>query len=187
MKNFRFLFIAIISFGTLTACKSSKDAAQGEPTDPKATATTDIADTPAPSDSPAAEKTLFASIQRTPCFGSCPTYTMTIYSDGSVNYHGTRAVDLIGDYTTQITQKQMDAMVATAQQIGFMQLDDRYDAAVSDLPSATTTMVIDGVEKSVYRRYNYPQSLLSLEVLFDNLIKSENWTETSPPTQETER
>ena len=55
-------------------------------------------------------------------------------------------------------------------------MEDEYDSAISDLPSATTTIVLNGVKKSVRRRHNYPPSILKFEELFDELLKTERWT-----------
>ena len=35
------------------------------------------------------------TFQRTPCFGTCPGYSMKVYTDGRVEYEGTRAVPLM--------------------------------------------------------------------------------------------
>ena len=44
------------------------------------------------------KKELVISLERTPCYGTCPIYKMEIFSDGSAFYHGERFVDRIGDY-----------------------------------------------------------------------------------------
>jgi hypothetical protein len=120
-------------------------------------------------------KSLFASIERGACYGSCPTYKMYIYSDGSVDLIGTRAVDYIGTYTGHVKSEQMTALRDTAISIGFMDLEDRYDGQVTDLPGAKTSIVIDGVSKEVYRRFNYPKRILHFERLFDAILNGNEW------------
>jgi len=179
MKRIKYILpiLAMATFA-LISCKTSKDA-----TDPKDTVTeasvdsNDLATEETTAASSDDERTFFASIERTVCFGMCPAYKMTIYSDGFVEYEGIRAVDKIGFYTRTISQVRMDSIVNQAKDIGFMDFKDEYDdQMVTDLPSATTTVVIDGKKKSVMRRHGYPKRILTLEALFDNIMKSGSWT-----------
>jgi hypothetical protein len=51
-----------------------------------------------------------------------------------------------------------------------------YDnPGISDLPSTTTSIVINGDHKEVRRRYGYPTELLAFEKLFDKIIASTLW------------
>lgn len=173
-KLYAILPVLLIAFA-LQACKSSKEVADSKNTltesPTKATDETALVTSDAPS-----ERTLFASIERTPCFGRCPTYTMKIYSDGFVEFNGERDHDMIGLYTTTITQQQMDAILETANDIEFFTFDDKYDdGMVTDLPSTTTTIVADGKTKSVMRRHGHPKSLVQLEQAIDAVIKSARW------------
>lgn len=177
-KIYAFYSLLVIAGLLFSACKSTKEVSS----DPKAATDAPIDETELAVEIPAdsvvsdsAARTFFASLERTPCFGRCPTYKMIIYSDGFVEFDGIRDVPMIGKYTTKISEKQLQEFVHSGRAIGFLEMEDRYDGMVSDLPSATTTMVLDGQRKSVYRRYDYPQRLATLEKLFDNLIESAQW------------
>lgn len=126
-----------------------------------------------PSDSNKRE--FFASIERSPCFGKCQAYKMTIYTDGFVEYEGFSSVDMIGKYTTTVGSKTLKAFRSQAIAIGFMEMKDKYDGMVTDLPSATTAIVVDGVKKEVYRRFDYPKRILTFEKYFDDLLSSQKW------------
>lgn len=174
-RNSIFLIAALAGI-SLFSCKSTKDATE-TPKDNSTDAPSDVTDM-AEADTTVkdtTERTFFASIERTPCFGICPTYTMTIYSDGYVEYNGTRGVDMIGEYTTTISDKELKNFETQATAIGFMELEESYDGMITDLPSTTTVIVLNGVRKQVYRRYNYPQRILIFEKCFDDLLKSEKW------------
>lgn len=179
--SFKFSVFALILACSFTSCKSiddvvSTDEASNSPSEEVVSETpaNEVVDTEQVSDT--TERTFFASIFRSSCFGMCPTYKMTIYSDGFVELEGIRHVDLIGNYTTNISEAQVHNFRIRANRTGFMDMEDSYDSAITDLPSATTTIVLDGVRKSVYRRHNYPPSILQFEQLFDELLKSQKWT-----------
>ena len=56
-----------------------------------------------------------------------------------------------------------------------MNLEDVYDSPITDIPGTRTSIVIEGVRKEVYRRYQYPKRILKFEELFDNVMKSAKW------------
>lgn len=120
---------------------------------------------------------LFAYIRRGACYGTCPTFEIKIYNSGYAELKGTRALDLIGDYTTTISKDKMHALLKRATEIGYFEMDDVYDnEMITDLPETKTSIVKDGARKSIRRRYNYPKEILSFEKLFDALLETENWT-----------
>lgn len=179
MRKFNYILPILASAAfILVSCKSSEEAtASAEATSEVPVKASDVAaEGSSVVTEDTTERTFFASIERTACFGMCPTYTMTIYSDGFVEYNGIRAVDKIGKYTRTITQVEMDSIVNQAREIKFLEMEDEYDdKMVMDLPSATTTVVIDGTKKSVMRRYGHPKRILTLEVLFDNIMNRGSW------------
>lgn len=176
---------AIMFAGFFTSCKTTENLATEE-TSPKDEIVSEapvelvaeleeveqVADT--------LEREFFASISRSACFGACPTYNMIIYSDGFVELEGIRSIELIGKFTTNLSVAQVQNFRVRANRTGFMDMEDKYDGAVSDLPSATTTIVLNGVKKSVYRRFDYPQSILKFEELFDELLKIQKWSPVKP-------
>jgi len=169
----KYILFAIILTSASISCKSSKNVTETssdniEATEASTTVTTEKEVT-------LIERTVFATIHRGACYGSCPTYKMTIYSDRSVEYEGIRAVELIGKYTSTISQKEYDQFIETAEFIEYMNLEDVYDGPITDIPGTRTSIVIEGVRKEVYRRYQYPKRILKFEELFDNVMKSAKW------------
>ena len=169
----KYILFAIILTSASISCKSSKNVTETssdniEATEASTTVTTEKEVT-------LIERTVFATIHRGACYGSCPTYKMTIYSDRSVEYEGIRAVELIGKYTSTISQKEYDQFIETAEFIEYMNLEDVYDGPITDIPGTRTSIVIEGVRKEVYRRYQYPKRILKFEELFDNMMKSAKW------------
>ena len=74
------------------------------------------------------------SMTRTPCFGFCPDYTVTISGDGGVLYEGRRFVNVVGERRAQISPAQVQALLARFDAIGFDNLENEYRAGVTDLP-----------------------------------------------------
>lgn len=169
MRLIYILFVIFFTFG-LVGCKSSRNASKETMSNSEPSSVLTGGDEVNQN-----EPTAFATIHRGACFGNCPTYKMTIYTDKSVEYEGIRAVDLIGKYTSTISQKEYDQFIETAEFIDYMNLDDVYDGPITDIPGTRTSIVLDDVRKEVYRRYQYPKRILKFEELFDNVMKSSKW------------
>ena len=124
------------------------------------------------------EDSLFASIERTPCYGTCPTYSINIYKSGYVVYKGIRFVDRMGTYSTRISERKIQAIINKANEIGYFELDDVYDSPVTDLPSTITYLSVNGQEKRIKDRVRGPEKLREYEKYFDSIFEDLEWKET---------
>ena len=84
------------------------------------------------------KKELIISLERTPCYGTCPIYKMEIFSDGSAFYHGERFVEKIGNYEFSVSKETLNYILKKADEIGFFELEDKYTANITDLPKTIT-------------------------------------------------
>ncbi len=99
--------------------------------------------------------------QRTPCYGTCPAYTATVFADGRVEYEGQRFVPVLGKHPLRLPPATVADMLAEAQRIGFTKLDERYSRNTSDLPATLITVHPAGQPaKSVFAEEGIPASLL---------------------------
>ncbi|MCO5258724.1 MAG: DUF6438 domain-containing protein [Crocinitomicaceae bacterium] len=158
-------FITVLSFFSMNiiSCASKKNAktvvvennTQEQPSNP--------------SDS------LFASVEHGYCYGRCPVYSLKIYKSGYALYEGKANVEMFGLYSTKFSKEQLNTLTKVANEINYASLEDKYDGAVTDIPSHTTSIVLNGKRKQVMRRYNFPQSIVTFENQFDELIKDAKW------------
>src|SRR5262249_51931069 len=75
------------------------------------------------------------TLERTPCFGTCPVDRVTLRADGSASYTGTRYVDRLGEYKGTIGREEFDRLAAFLVSQKFFTLSDRYAVPATDLPS----------------------------------------------------
>jgi hypothetical protein len=98
--------------------------------------------------------------QRTPCHGTCPIYTATIFRNGRVSYNGERFVTLMGPHELHLDPATVTTMLAEARRINFNQLAPSYTANVSDLPSTIITVYQPGQQRHrVLAEANIPAPL----------------------------
>lgn len=119
---------------------------------------------------------VFASLERGYCFGRCPVFKMTIYNNGEVHLHAIAFMSKEGNYTTKIDRAKMQEFIDKAEAIQFFEMKDVYDNPhITDIPSATSSIVINGKRKTVFRRADFPPVIKAFEKLFDDLIETADW------------
>ena len=176
-----YIFSLFASLSILASCSSTKEVAENNnPESNTQTAETNtshgtehkiIFEDLAKGDS------LFASIRKGYCYGTCPVYVMNIYNSGYVKLEGKANIDKVGVFATKLSYEQMKAFVDFAVEMNYMGLDDVYDNIhISDLPETNTSIVIGGERKSIKRRYGFPKSIVTFEKMFASLMETEDWT-----------
>ncbi|CAN5589912.1 hypothetical protein BH11MYX1_BH11MYX1_42840 [soil metagenome] len=75
-----------------------------------------------PADKPA---DLAVEYRRTPCFGQCPIYQVTIQPSGMLRYFGRENVAVPGEQTKQLTRHQMHDLAKAIERSHFFRLDDQ--------------------------------------------------------------
>ena len=92
---------------------------------------------------------LFLYFERTICFGECPAFRITVYSDGKSVYEGLNFVEKLGIYDAQLSTAAMKEIRGEAERIGFFELQNKYDASVSDVPTCITMISRDEGRKRI--------------------------------------
>jgi len=114
--------------------------------------------------------------QRTACFGTCPIFLMKVYASGYATYEGTNFVENMGKFDGRVPAGAIESVVSTANGIGYFQMQNRYDAMVSDLPSVITEIAdSEGIRKRVDNRYDGPKQLHDLYPILDHIIEATEW------------
>jgi hypothetical protein len=123
------------------------------------------------------------SMERTACFGFCPIYQVTVEGNGTVSYVGEMFVEVEGEQQSSISQSEVRRLARELERIDFMSLPDSYtDMSATDMPSAITTLRLNGEIKTVvhyHGDFSAPGNLTELENLIDELTNSIQWIEPS--------
>lgn len=114
------------------------------------------------------------TIEREACFGPCPVYSAQIFSDGTVTYNGKDFVGATGEKRYKISQDQIRELIEAFVKIKYFSLKDKYEAdengkSVTDLPTTTTSLSLDGKQKKVVNYYGAPKELNELENKIDRI------------------
>lgn len=132
----------------------------------------------------AAESRTVIILERTACFGTCPVYMVSILEDGTVIYKGDRFVSMTGEQTGEIAPETVTAMVAAFKDAGYFGWNEAYDTqTVSDLPTVTTSVSLDGITHRIARYTGdntAPLALSFLEQWIDEMANTALWTGVQP-------
>jgi hypothetical protein len=119
--------------------------------------------------------TPIATLERTGCYGECPVYRLTVSSDGSVVYVGTRWVKVLGRQQYKLTDAQLSELQSAFEHANFMQLRDYDRVENTDDDWAHVSYRRGNIVKHV-RHYHgdnsAPPALSSLEDEFDRIVDS---------------
>lgn len=123
------------------------------------------------------------TLERTPCFGTCPVYQLTIHRSGRVEYEGKDHVREKGIRTGKISAEDFNKLAKKIDEINFFHLNQRYDGknpdgtgvTVTDLPTRKIAVTRDGRTKTVENYFRGPRGLKEFEDLIDELTKSARW------------
>lgn len=151
------IFFLLLLF-SLTACKQTKPLKSN------------LADLDAENQ----KETIFISMERTPCLGKCPGYTITIYETGMVIYEGRDFVEREGKYTAMLSNEAMNELKNYIKSINFFNFKDKYDKEITDIPSCIVAVSLDGKYKKIIDRYEAPRELRDLEKLIDYYVLTDN-------------
>jgi len=116
------------------------------------------------------KENIFLTMERTPCFGKCPSYKIIIFNTGNVIYEGFTFVDKEGKHTKKISKKQLKEIQSQLEVINLFELKDKYDSKMTDMPSVYLYVEYKGKKKKIIDRVGGPKELNQFEKLIDFLV-----------------
>lgn len=126
------------------------------------------------------------TLDRGPCYGTCPVYGLTVLGTGLVRYAGRAHVGTTGADSATISVGDVERLLVEFERVGYDTLPARYSYGeptcstyVSDAPSAVTSLRRAGAFWRVEHDYGcaaVPRALTALERLIDQVAGSERWT-----------
>jgi hypothetical protein len=118
------------------------------------------------------------TLQRTGCFGSCPSYNVTVSTEGIV-FNGHGYVVATGKHTDTAKPEDVRALARKFIAADFYSMDASYRASVTDSPTYVLSIVIDGhkkeVEDYVGEWEGTPAIITELEDEVDSFARTDRW------------
>ena len=110
-------------------------------------------------------------LERTPCFGACPVYHVTLKSDGTLTYVGTRFVDHLGTWKADISTDDFGRIVALLKPLNFYTMNDKYTVGATDMATKIVTIKSKKRTKSVSEYGpSGPAGLWAIQTVIDSIV-----------------
>ena len=117
------------------------------------------------------------AMDKNPCFGTCPHYTLTIYEKGIASFEGMKDVKKLGLHTKKLTTKEYEGIMRAFEASNFFELQDDYPSNVSDLPKTAITYHSNGQTKTITGDdLSRPGIVLGLDKLLSQIAESDGYT-----------
>ncbi|MBL7816178.1 MAG: hypothetical protein JNL70_14260 [Saprospiraceae bacterium] len=151
---------------------------------------TEIPSTPAPKTAEAsnqppqkeAEKTtrpvLVAKINRTPCFGKCPVFTIELFQNGDVVYNGFAHVARKGRFVAKVSPEFIKGIENKALSIKYLSFANKYPNSpivLADLPVTITFIRIGDAQKQIINNFDAPRDLIEFEQWLEQVFDKLEW------------
>jgi hypothetical protein len=122
------------------------------------------------------------TLERTPCYGLCPVYKVTVLGTGEVEYFGEAHVDKAGTHRWRISRRRLQRLAGALERANYLHLEDDYTRGeVTDAPACLTSVEYDdGSSKSIVHHHGdpaAPDALTELEDEIDRITGVERYTE----------
>ena len=118
------------------------------------------------------ETDIMIEMKKTPCFGHCPVYTITIGNNGKGLFEGSENVENIGTYRFRLSGVEIEELIISFEKARFFELEDKYYKLMSDLPTTWLTYRANGKQKEIMDYYGAPEELKALENEIETLVLS---------------
>jgi Domain of unknown function (DUF6438) len=139
----------------------------------------------APAPAAAGDEPPAVTLERTPCFGTCPVYRVAISRSGVVRFSGNHHV-LHREGTDTIPAARVDSLLGELEAGGYFGFADAYvmdspacGMYATDSPTVITSATRDGVTKTIRHDRGCaaaPAELSQLEQRIDEVAGTGRWT-----------
>lgn len=180
----RVVFVGLLTAGlfiSTTSCKGYREFKEARKElktekEQRAEAPEETAEAPTQNGRNHFADSLAFGLQKTVCFGRCPTYEFRIFESGYATYTGTANVERIGNFTGYVDASLIESLRTKAQDIGIMMMLDEYNNnLITDLPAVIFQVQIGGQKKMVYCRIQCPERLIDFGSHAETLIEQIEW------------
>jgi len=129
---------------------------------------------------PLEQQEKLVSLKKGGCFGRCPIYELTVYTNGKITYRGERYTQMLGLWESQLDNERMQNLRNQLKKTNLWQYPEYYASRLTDMSLITITQYEEDVQKSVAGKEQRPGPVQALESLLESYVSSQSWTVREP-------
>ncbi|MEA5258045.1 DUF6438 domain-containing protein [Arcicella aquatica] len=113
------------------------------------------------------------TLSKTPCYGTCPVFKMTVFENDSLVYEGERFVDKIGVSSKSLPKGKVKELVSKFRAANFFEFKKEYSAPITDMPTTYISFTDKTKTLKIKDYHGSPEELKQLEQLLVDLVSDE--------------
>ncbi len=112
---------------------------------------------------------------KSPCYGRCPTFKMTVYQDGWTIFEGKRFTIVEDTLVMQLTPAQLATLTEQCDQADIWTAEKSYGMRIQDLPTTTVHLYGEGKDKTIQWRARQPERLKKFDKQMMGFVIEQGW------------
>ena len=112
---------------------------------------------------------------KSPCYGRCPSFKMTVYQDGWTIFEGKSNTLVEDTVLIQLTPAQLDTLQQQCATADIWTAEKSYGMRIQDLPSTTLHLYEADKDKKITWKARQPERLKTLNKQVMQLIIDQGW------------
>lgn len=121
------------------------------------------------------DTTVVASMEKGPCYGRCPVFTLSIYENGIVAYEGKRFTDREGTFYRKLDKKELASLREKFRQADFFSFNRVYPSRIPDMATVSISYKEGGKSATVMGKEGRPEAVMELENYLDKIANTGEW------------
>ena len=114
---------------------------------------------------------------KSPCYGTCPHFTMSVYEGGWTIFEGKQHTAKEGTSIIQLSAEQLAMLKQQCQTADLWSLEKSYGDRIMDLPTTTVHFFDDKGDKTVQWKMRHPEQLKTLDSQLMELVIAKGWVQ----------
>ncbi|HMO38277.1 MAG TPA: DUF6438 domain-containing protein [Saprospiraceae bacterium] len=122
-------------------------------------------------------ETRVIEMAKSPCYGRCPVFRLTVYASGLVSFDGERYTERTGFWVKKMDKNEYQNLLRAFRNANLWQFDNVYRGEYYDAPTVTISYYEEGDLKTIIGKDGRPNKVLELEALLDDLARTDGWVQ----------
>jgi len=114
-------------------------------------------------------------LSKGPCYGKCPVYALTVYTNGIVAYEGKQFTNREGVFVTKLSDAELRTLKSDLQAAKLNTFLDGYRSKVPDLQTVTITYYSTDYTKTIVGKDSRPEPVMKIQSSLEALEQLPNW------------
>lgn len=118
-------------------------------------------------------------LERSGCFGTCPSYRIDLFGDGTAIYEGGGYVDVLGPHRYRIDSQKISQLIDSARSKDLWSLRSEYSSRITDQPTYRITIALGDKSHTISDysggKVGMPEAVTEFEKEIDAAAQSNEW------------